>query len=111
MFPPFTSFIWMIISALIHVLRAFIVLAVNASSLNSKRRQLEGMVTKRSDSVYVSGRTRAWLKIKTSDSWLDVLNNREPNNYRAMVCAFLTSTEYQLRFGTSVTRTNQVCGP
>lgn len=29
------------------------------------KRKLEGMVAKRSDSVYVSGRTRAWLKIKT----------------------------------------------
>ena len=31
-----------------------------------QRRQLEGMVAKRSNSIYVSGRTRAWLKIKTS---------------------------------------------
>lgn len=30
-----------------------------------EKRQLEGMVAKRCDSVYVSGRTRAWLKIKT----------------------------------------------
>ena len=42
--------------------------------------------------------------------WLDVVNNREPNNYRAMVCAFITSSEYQLRFGTDVTRTNRDCG-
>jgi hypothetical protein len=44
------------------------------------------------------------------DFWLNILNNREPNNYRAMVCAFLTSAEYQQRFGTSVTRTNRDCG-
>jgi len=31
-----------------------------------ERRQLEGMVAKRCDSVYASGRTRTWLKIKTS---------------------------------------------
>ncbi len=43
------------------------------------------------------------------DFWLDVVNNREPNNYRAMVCAFITSAEYQLRFGPEVTRTNQDC--
>jgi hypothetical protein len=43
------------------------------------------------------------------DFWLDVVNNREPNNYRAMVCAFITSTEYQLRFGSSVTRSNADC--
>ncbi len=43
--------------------------------------------------------------------WLDVLNNRVPNNYRAMVCAFITSAEYQRRFGTVVTRNNSECGP
>jgi hypothetical protein len=42
--------------------------------------------------------------------WLDIVNNREPNNYRAMVCAFLTSREYQLRFGSEVTRSNADCG-
>jgi hypothetical protein len=42
--------------------------------------------------------------------WLDVVNNREPNNYRGMVCAFITSTEYQLRFGSTVTRSNANCG-
>lgn len=44
------------------------------------------------------------------DFWLNVLNNREPNNFRGMVCAFLTAVEYQQRFGTSVTRTNGDCG-
>jgi hypothetical protein len=42
--------------------------------------------------------------------WLDIVNNREPNNYRAMVCAFITSTEYQLRFGSVVTHGNAECG-
>lgn len=41
--------------------------------------------------------------------WLNVLNNREPNNFRGMVCSFITSPEYQLRFGSSVTRTNRDC--
>jgi hypothetical protein len=41
--------------------------------------------------------------------WLDVLNNREPNNYRGMVCAFITSAEYQLRFSSVVTHTNDEC--
>jgi bifunctional non-homologous end joining protein LigD len=31
-----------------------------------EKRRLEGMVAKLADSVYVGGRTRAWLKIKTS---------------------------------------------
>jgi hypothetical protein len=41
--------------------------------------------------------------------WLNVLNNKEPNNYRGMVCAFITSAEYQHRFGSIVTRTNRDC--
>jgi len=45
------------------------------------------------------------------DFWLDVLNNRVPGNFRGMVCAFLTSAEYQRRFGTAVTRTDHDCGP
>jgi hypothetical protein len=47
------------------------------------------------------------------DFLLNVLNNKLPNDpsgYRAMVCAFITSAEYQLRFGASITRTNRDCG-
>jgi hypothetical protein len=43
--------------------------------------------------------------------WLNVLNNSEPNNYRGMVCSFITAAEYQLRFGSVVTHTNAECGP
>jgi hypothetical protein len=43
------------------------------------------------------------------DFWLNVLNNREPNNYRGMVCAFITSAEYQIRFAPIVTRNDAVC--
>jgi hypothetical protein len=42
------------------------------------------------------------------DFWLNVLNS-QPVNFRGMVCSFLTSTEYQQRFGTAVTRSNQDC--
>src|SRR5206468_9451218 len=42
--------------------------------------------------------------------WLNVLNNREPGNYRGMVCSFITSQEYQHRFGLAVTHTNAECG-
>ncbi|MDX6613340.1 MAG: hypothetical protein QOD75_2526 [Blastocatellia bacterium] len=42
--------------------------------------------------------------------WLNVLNNREPNNYRGMICSFITSTEYQRRFSSVVTRSNADCG-
>ena len=41
--------------------------------------------------------------------WLDVVDNRVPGNYRAMVCAFLTSAEYQQRFGPIVSRSNSDC--
>lgn len=41
--------------------------------------------------------------------WLDVLNNREPGNYRGMVCSFITSAEYQKRFSSVVTHSNSEC--
>jgi Tol biopolymer transport system component len=43
------------------------------------------------------------------DFWLDVLNNREPNNFLGMVCSFITSTEYQERFSSVVTQHNSDC--
>jgi hypothetical protein len=42
--------------------------------------------------------------------WLDVLNNRVPGNFRGMVCAFITSPEYQLRFGSTATQNDHDCG-
>ncbi|MDX6695214.1 MAG: hypothetical protein QOF02_2817, partial [Blastocatellia bacterium] len=41
--------------------------------------------------------------------WLDVLNNRVPGNYRSMVCAFITSTEYQQRFSPIIPHNNAEC--
>jgi hypothetical protein len=46
--------------------------------------------------------------------WLNVVNNSVPNDpsgYRAMVCAFITSPEYQQRFSGVVTRNDTVCAP
>jgi hypothetical protein len=43
------------------------------------------------------------------DFWLNILNNRQPNNYRGMVCSFITSREYQERFGLLLRRTNTDC--
>jgi hypothetical protein len=43
------------------------------------------------------------------DFWLNTLNNRDPGNYRGMVCAFITSREYQQRFSSVVTRANSDC--
>jgi Tol biopolymer transport system component len=43
--------------------------------------------------------------------WLDVLNNRVPGNFRSMVCAFITSAEYQDRFSSVRTRNDQQCAP
>jgi hypothetical protein len=42
--------------------------------------------------------------------WLDILN-AQPNNFRRMGCAFITSAEYQLRFSPNITHTNAECGP
>ena len=40
--------------------------------------------------------------------WLDVLT-RDPGNTTGMVCSFITSSEYQLRFGPTVTASNAQC--
>jgi hypothetical protein len=40
--------------------------------------------------------------------WLNVLT-QNPSNYRGMVCAFITSSEYQDRFGVAHTHSNQEC--
>ena len=54
---------------------------------------------------------RAELDDMRSDSeGLNILN-QQPANARGMVCAFLTSAEYQLRFGTQTPRSNNECGP
>ena len=43
------------------------------------------------------------------DFWLSILNT-EPNNFRGMVCAFVTSAEYQHRFSSVLSHTNGECG-
>jgi hypothetical protein len=43
------------------------------------------------------------------DFWLNVLNNKEPRNSRGMVCSFITSQEYQGRFGSVITHSNREC--
>lgn len=46
--------------------------------------------------------------------WLGIINNSVPNDpsgYRAMVCAFITSPEYQLRFSPITTRSDNICAP
>ena len=42
--------------------------------------------------------------------WLNVLNNREPNNYRGMVCSYITSAEYQQRTFPIALDANNECG-
>lgn len=45
--------------------------------------------------------------------WLNLLNQKLPdqaNRNQAMVCAFVSSAEYQLRFGITATRSNAECG-
>jgi hypothetical protein len=43
--------------------------------------------------------------------WLNAVNNGEAGNYNRMVCAFVTSAEYQRRFSRVVSRGNGECGP
>jgi hypothetical protein len=46
--------------------------------------------------------------------WLNILNSKprkEASAYRSMVCSFLSSAEYQARFGMIMTHTNAECGP
>jgi len=42
--------------------------------------------------------------------WLDVLNNRVPGNFQGMVCAFITSAEYQQRFSSLTPHSDRECG-
>ncbi|HEV7396495.1 MAG TPA: DUF4214 domain-containing protein, partial [Pyrinomonadaceae bacterium] len=41
--------------------------------------------------------------------WLNVLNNGDPGNYRGMVCGFINSAEYQHRFSSVVSRSDNEC--
>lgn len=42
--------------------------------------------------------------------WLGVLNGPQQGNFKGMVCAFITSAEYQQRFSSLVPHTDQECG-
>ncbi len=46
------------------------------------------------------------------DFWLNILNNvlpNDPSGYHSMVCAFITSDEYQNRFSSTHTHSNSDC--
>jgi hypothetical protein len=45
------------------------------------------------------------------DFWLAILNNVVPGNFQSMVCAFITSAEYQQRFSNLTPHSNAECGP
>ncbi|MEA2206503.1 MAG: hypothetical protein QOE77_3279, partial [Blastocatellia bacterium] len=42
--------------------------------------------------------------------WLYVIDNHETGNYRGLVCGFITSAEYQRRFGAVLNHFNAECG-
>ena len=44
------------------------------------------------------------------DFWLNVLNSTNPRNFRGMVCAFITSAEYQKRFSNQTPHSDHECG-
>jgi Calx-beta domain-containing protein len=41
--------------------------------------------------------------------WLNIINDKVPGNFRSMVCAFISSAEYQDRFSSIRTRNDSVC--
>ena len=43
------------------------------------------------------------------DFWLGIVNNPSLASYRSMVCAFITSREYQERFGSTIYYTDRDC--
>jgi hypothetical protein len=101
--------------------RQSIVAAYNAGdSLNTRRslalrEAVEGNLFKQAEynSSFVLMEYFGYLK-RDPDAdgfsfWLNVLNDREPNNYRGMVCSFITSTEYQSRFSAVSTHSNREC--
>jgi len=44
------------------------------------------------------------------DYWLNILNSTNPRNFRGMVCAFITSPEYQKRFSSLTPHSDHECG-
>jgi len=64
------------------------------------------------NSAFVLAQYFSYLRREPDDSgynfWLNVLNT-QPNNFRGMVCAFITSAEYQDRFGAVRTHSNAEC--
>lgn len=56
------------------------------------------------------GYLRREIDTQGFDFWLNVLDERDNGNYRGMVCSFITSIEYQQRFGTFVSHSNADCG-
>ena len=46
---------------------------------------------------------------KLVQPWLDKLKSDEPINQRRVTCLFLTSEEYQRRFGATITHHNAEC--
>ena len=54
------------------------------------------------------GYLRRGIDVNGYNFWLTVLNN-SGNNYRGLVCAFITSREYQLRFSSVTPHSNSEC--
>jgi len=98
--------------------RAFLVIGLLTGDLTRGNVLLllaenQAFVEKEFNSVFVLMEYFGYLQRNPDESgyafWLDVINNREPNNYRGMICGFITSAEYQLRFGSTITRSNADC--
>lgn len=90
-----------------------------ANQIESRARVLrmlvsdEGFSSVMFNPAFVTAQYFGYLRRDPEESgflfWLGVLNS-QPNNFRGMVCAFLTSAEYQARFNpNSITRDNRSC--
>lgn len=67
------------------------------------------------DSAFVLTEYFGYLRRDPDDGgynfWLKILNAGEANNYRGMVCVFITAREYEGRFSSVVNHTNAECAP
>jgi len=75
-------------------------------------------VTREYNSAFVRTRYFGYLQREPDVGgelfWLGLLNQQSQPDlkyYRSIICGFVTSAEYQLRFGGVITRSNSSCGP
>jgi hypothetical protein len=90
---------------------------MNASRALVVREAVEQTAFKEAEhnSAFVTMEYFGYLKRDAEDGgyqfWVNVLNTKEAGNYKGMVCAFITSAEYQERFSSYASHSNRECAP